>query len=195
MRRARSFSSHLDALAMPRRYRLSHLVAFEVLIGLALVCYGAKAQPQSESQSTGQTAQPPAQEPSPVQAIPPPAPPAAVLPAKSEPLSAGYQPTCDKPKDREEADLCEQRRMADAAENQFYASTVGIFLVAFRRSSPVGPHGPLVRLQGLPMKPFIRTCLAHCRSTGLQARHERHHKRHSISRSPHLLYSLAKRRA
>src|SRR5687767_9855811 len=30
--------------------------------------------------------------------------------------SKGYRSNCDKPKDREEADLCEQRRMADAAE-------------------------------------------------------------------------------
>ena len=34
------------------------------------------------------------------------------------PLEAkGYQASCDKPKDREEADLCEQRRMAKAAED------------------------------------------------------------------------------
>lgn len=42
-----------------------------------------------------------------------PAPPA---PAQRDVNAKGYRSNCDKPKDREEADLCEQRRMADAAK-------------------------------------------------------------------------------
>jgi hypothetical protein len=43
-------------------------------------------------------------------------------------ISDRYKPDCNDPKDREDADLCEQRRMAQAAENSLFLSTIQIFL-------------------------------------------------------------------
>jgi hypothetical protein len=49
--------------------------------------------------------------------------------ATIEPIvSDWYRPDCNQPKDREDADLCEQRRMAQAAEDSLFLSTIQIFL-------------------------------------------------------------------
>lgn len=63
-------------------------------------------QPQSNEQNASPAGMPP--NPEKPQAVP--------VPQQQEPERAAYDPRCDKPKDREDSDLCEQRRMSKAAE-------------------------------------------------------------------------------
>lgn len=104
------------------------------LIGAALVCYGVigivLGQPPSHSVTRSPYEQP-QQEASRAQ------PPRAPAPAPQEPerraYSADYERACDHPEGPEEADLCQQWRMAKASEEladlaarQFWATVVEI---------------------------------------------------------------------
>jgi hypothetical protein len=42
-----------------------------------------------------------------------------------------YRAVCEQPKDREHADLCQQWRVAEAAETQIFLSVLGLILLAF----------------------------------------------------------------
>src|SRR5262245_25359625 len=103
---------------MSCRYWLPDLAVRGCLIALAFlfltteaVCQNPEAQApaaqgQTEQPSANETRAPPASEDS------------GLVSEQKKPASGPYQADCEKPKDREDADLCAQRRMADAAEWQ-----------------------------------------------------------------------------
>lgn len=73
-----------------------------VLISAYLTLAGAVASPSSSSGASSAT---------------PPSVPASAVPPTS---ALGFRPACVKPADHDEADLCEQIRMADAAEGSLF---------------------------------------------------------------------------
>src|SRR3712207_4511226 len=112
------------------------------LIGAALLCIawneGALAQPPGESMPDTHSQQTQGYQPSTEKMGPPPPTQELkplVVPEQERAEPKGYQYACDKPMSREEADSCQQRRSADAAEQtasltwwQVYTAIAGTFL-------------------------------------------------------------------
>lgn len=113
------------------RYRVQNLALRGCLIAALLLAAGAPSQAADEPVSEPVTTEAETEE----RKAPPPAVPyQAETKADPEP----YQPDCDSPKSVDEADLCEQRRMAKAAkeqvywtERQFWGTGVEIILLIF----------------------------------------------------------------
>ncbi len=118
---------------------LRHTTIGRGLIGFVLLavafCYAsAHGQEQRDPNPAAESQRTQPQQTAPNETRPPPAlenPKPVVVPEQKQPELAGYQASCDKPKNREDADLCEQRRMAQAAEDSVwwarFQTLLGIF--------------------------------------------------------------------
>ena len=102
-----SWSVHGNALSMSQSYRLHQLA-----IGMCLIVTFAP-QLASESRAQGDTAA----SASASQQQNEPAPPSVIQPQMTE---LDYRISCVRPEDHDAADLCEQRRMAQAAEEAVF---------------------------------------------------------------------------
>jgi hypothetical protein len=130
--------------------RLPYLAATGLLAAFLLAAnWGAYAQGPSERETPTQAQQSQPASPASDELRPPPAlvePSPPVAPA--EPIQGKpkiYDPDCAQPKDHDEADLCQQRRMSKAAEQalaltiiQTIVGTVGLLLVLLSLRFTVG---------------------------------------------------------
>jgi hypothetical protein len=96
-----------------------------LLVALAAGYGVAVAQPRSSAMRSEPTADPDHHEPTGQ------AQPESAAPEQEQPYSTDYRTRCDRPQDREEADLCQQWRSAQAAEKtaalagrQFWVSII-----------------------------------------------------------------------
>lgn len=99
---------------MSFRSRLHHIAFRGCLIAAVLL----PGESYAQDNNTPVTQQPAQQQTAPDQSRPAPvSEPPGPVPAEQQKADApAYDPRCDRPKDREDADLCEQRRMSKAAE-------------------------------------------------------------------------------